>query len=491
MRHWRLGSMAALAVVLLTLWTILALPCRYRSESHLLVHFGSETAALDSGTATGQLAAVNEMRENEIQSLVKVLTGRAILDRLVESLGPEYVLTGRGEEKPAAPTAAASPLTPIAAHEQAVRRLAKLVNISSLRDRNIISVQCEAASPEAAQKLTASLVEICLDESVNVLQTDASDALFAEQREHSKLEWEAAATRLSQEKDKLGAVTIEGKRAQLQDEIDDIDAKLMANRSDLATAETRMASLEKLIASLPKTPATTELQTPNAVQSSAPDAILQLEAREQELTATRGDDHPQLLDVRRQLAELRQAIVAQPLVKTQTGEGAAAEAGEVNPSRRALELNLQGERTKMAALLSRQLELTALAGKLRSDLEEFKDQAASLGQLQQDVDLAESRYMAHADKLDEAPPSNALKKQRITGLTVIQPATFPIEPTGHQPAWVLALGLGLATTSGLGTALLAARFQPILTTPTDLVRLWDVPLVGVVPRVEPCLAAAT
>jgi uncharacterized protein involved in exopolysaccharide biosynthesis len=114
-----------------------------------------------------------------------------------------------------------------------------------------------------------------------------------------------------------------------------------------------------------------------------------------------------------------------------------------------------------------------------------------LGQLQQQADQAETQHKSLAAELEQARLRSSLAAQPLVSLTVVQPATLPTEPTGPPQAYVLALGAILACWSGLGAALLAAFCRPGVATRLDLERLWDLPIVGVLPRALPRIAAAS
>jgi len=462
----------------------MVLPRMYSSESRLLARFGHENLTLDPTATTGQMISIDESRENEINSLLEVLKSRAMLDRLVESLGPDYALTGRGEPQPFQAAAASATKGPTAAHQQAVQHLERNIAVSVPRKSNIISVQCQAKSPALAQKITTRLVEIYLDEYVRIQRTAGSQQSFADQTQLSKTESQAAASRFGQEKDKLAVAAIDGKKQQIQGEITDIDAQLLANRSDLKAAEARIASLQEQIASLPEKPVPQEARAPNAASDNMPGTLFQLESREQELASTRSDNHPQLLAVRQQLKDLRTVLREQPSQHNQATEA-------VNSPRQALELSLLNEQSQAAAFRGREKALIAQATRLRGDVKQFNAQEASLVQLQQEVELAQGRHQADADKLEQAPINRSLDDERISSLAVVQPATYPTKPTGPRRAYVLALGMIVAALSGLGSALIAAYLQPVLTTRIELERLWDLPLVGVLPRLERQMAAAS
>ena len=492
-RHWRLAGMVAAAIFLLVVLALRALPPMYSSEARLLARFDHENLPLESAATTDPLIPSDESRASEMNSLLEVLKSRAMLDRLADSLGSEYMLTGRGEPQPfqAAATPAATP--PTAAQQQAVHQLQRNVEVRAQRNSDVISVECRANSPALAQKIATRLVEIYLDQAARMQRPAVADETSANREEHSKTQWQAAAARLDQEKDKLDVATIDGRRQQLQNEIADIDAKLRANQSDLKTSEARIASLQEQIAALPKTLVPQETPPPGDALENVPAALLALESREQELASTRSDNHPQLVAIRQQLAELR-ATLRQPSSQSPPpapATTAAATTPSVDPARSALEVNLRNEQSQAAAFRGRETALTAQASKLRGDLKQLDAQVASLGELQHDVDAAEERYKADADKLEQAHSNRALADERIVSLTVVQPATLPTDPAGPRRANVLTLGAAVAVLCGLASALVAACFQRVLATPTDLARLWDLPLVGVLPPLDQRLAAAS
>lgn len=472
LRNWRLAAGVAGCVLLLTLVSALLLPRAYFSEARLFVRFGRENLMLDPTATTGQMVSIYESRESEINSLLEVLKSRAMLDRLVDSLGTDYVLRG-GQPQPFVQNTSPHQVTqPSAAHRQAAMHLDKCIEIWAPRKSNIISVQCKAGSPATAQQITARLVEIYLEEYVRVHRTVGSHQFFVDQTRLSQDEWQQSAARLGEAKNKLGIVTIDGKKKQLQDEITDIDAKLLSGRSDLKTAEARIASLRELIAGLPEQIVTQQAQAPNAAFDNMRGTLFQLETREQELASTRRDEHPQLVAVRQQLADLRTVLREQPMQRLQATHA-------VNPARQTLELNLLTEQSQADALRGREKSLVTLAATLRDDLKQLNSQEATLGQLHQEVELAEARHRAYADKLEQARINRSLDEERISSLTVVQPASFPTKPTGPRRMVVLALGFLMAAVSGLGSALVAAYFQPTLTTAAQIEQLLELPLVGV------------
>src|SRR5437868_5241979 len=96
-RHRRNAGLFALAVlVAATLFTLIS-PRAYRSQAKLLVRLGRENATLDPTATFGQspVVAVPQSRENEINTAAEILKSRVLLEKVVDAVGPEAILSGR------------------------------------------------------------------------------------------------------------------------------------------------------------------------------------------------------------------------------------------------------------------------------------------------------------------------------------------------------------------------------------------------------------
>jgi uncharacterized protein involved in exopolysaccharide biosynthesis len=481
-RQWRLAAGVFVAAGFVALVGTLFMPRSYYSEARLFVRYGRQNQ-IDPIAEGGQLISLSESRESEINSMIEIFKSRAILDRVVEELGPAYILSGR--EKPAATTPApeathaeekrAIDQPPSTAHQQAVQHLEREVSVWSPRKTNTINVACKAKTPAMAQRIVAKLVEVFLAEHVRVHHTPGSYEFFVEQAGVSKKAWQAAAASLRETKNKLGIVTIDGKRKELEGQIGDIANKLLTNDADLRTAEAKIASLKQLIAQLPATIVTQKVEGPNAAFDGMRQTLYQAEAREQELASKMNDNHPQLLAVRKQVKDLRAILADQPIQRQQATEAA-------NPTRLAMDLALATEQSTAESLRGRGRELLALRERLQKNLRSLNGQEVEVNQLQQAVELAEARHKEYAQKLEQARMNRSLDEERISSLSIVQPASYVAKSTGPRRMYVLALGLMFALISGLGAAMIAAWLNPAFLTLSDLTKVLDLPLVGTLPR---------
>jgi uncharacterized protein involved in exopolysaccharide biosynthesis len=468
------------------------MPRTYYSEARLFVRFGRENQ-VDPTASGGQMVALYESRESEINSLIEILKSRAILDRVVAELSPEFVLYGKGDvgvgtrdsgRKNSDARGQEAKLKDVASkgHQLAVVRLAKSLSIAAPRKSNIITVACKAQRPDIAQQIVAKLVAVYQEEHVRVHRSPGSYEFFDEQSQQSLAAWQKAAAELRDLKDRLGIVTIDGKRKNLETQIADIDTKLLSNQADLKTSRAKIAALEGLITQLPAKLVTQEVQSSNAAFDGMRQTLYALEAQEVDLAAKMQDRHPKLVALRQQVRELRGILENQPEQKVQATEA-------LNPSRQALEGTLLAEKSQADSLQAREQSLVAAQEQLQGELTELNGQAAVMDELQQRVALAENNHREYSQRLEQARMNRTLDDERISSLSLVQPASFSTTPAGPRRLYVLAFGLFTAGLTAVGVMVLSAWFNPIVATAEQLAGLLDVPLTGVVPRGEMATAA--
>ena len=114
LRHRRVALGVTVSLGLLITAGVWFMPKTYLSEAKVFVRFGRENQ-LDPTASTGQAISINETRESEINSLQEILRSRALLDRVVDTLGPDYIL--KGKNLPHGPE-----LTPVSAKTGNVER---------------------------------------------------------------------------------------------------------------------------------------------------------------------------------------------------------------------------------------------------------------------------------------------------------------------------------------------------------------------------------
>lgn len=490
LRHWRRGAAFAAAVVLLTLVGLLLMPRHYVSDAKLFVRFGRNLVLDPSASATaGQMVSIYETRENELNSLLEVLRSRSLLEHVVDAIGVDAILSGRlPKDLPpleavamrrgdySALPAIASDATREGRHQQAVRKLEQNIGISVPKKSSTIAISAQAETPELAQRITATLVALYMDEHLRVYHTPGSFEFFRDQSQLLQQQWRDASTRLKEAKDKYGIVTLEGKRKLLQDQIADVSTRLLAGESELATSQARITSLTASLAELP------ERMVAESVEGARLE-LIKFEAQEQQLLARFADAHPQVVAIRGKIDDLMSSIDRKAVAPNRESLARSA-------SKQTLEMTLLTEQTTADALDKRNGVLRQQRDQLKRELADLNQQEIVVSQLQREVELAESRLKSYADKTEQARINEQLDQERITNLSIVQPASFVNKSTGPRRLYVLGLGMLVGLFGGVGLAVLCYYADPLLRTRGDLESQLGLPVTGTVPNHDSPLEVA-
>lgn len=470
-RNWRIGAAVVVGMVVAAVVGTLLMPRSYYSEARLLVRFGRENP-VDPTASGGQMVSLYESRESEINSLIEILKSRTVLDRVVEELGfgggaavsssksQDSSFGGEAEER-----------TPSKAHQLAVMKLAKNLSVAAAGKSNIISVSCRASSPALAQKIVAKLVEVYQEEHVRVHCSPGTYAFFAEQERQSLAEWQKAVEELRQTKDRLGIVTIEGRRKHLDEQIGDVNSKRLSNEAELKKSQAAVASLESQLSELPATLVTPEQRGANAASDGMQQTLYVLEKQEHDLAAKMRDNHPRLLAVRQQVKELREILAGQPSERMQATEA-------IKPARETRASSLLTERSRVEALNATNRALVEQQQQLRLEMSELNGQAQTIDELKRRVALAENNHEEYAQRLEQARIHRTLDEERIGSLSLVQPASFVSAAAGPRRIFVLAAGLVAALGAGVLAIVVGAWLNPVIYTAEQLEETLGVPLVG-------------
>jgi uncharacterized protein involved in exopolysaccharide biosynthesis len=204
-------------------------------------------------------------------------------------------------------------------------------------------------------------------------------------------------------------------------------------------------------------------------------SLYNLEAQEKELAAKMQDSHPRLTAIRKQVKELRDILDEQPGQNVNATEA-------INPSRQSLELSLLNERSHADALAATDQALAAQQETLRGQMRELNAQSLAIDELTQRVALAENNHKEYAQRLEQARINRTLDDERISSLSLVQPASYVATASGPGRTVVLACGLFVALGAGIFFVVAATWLNPIIRSTDELVEALQLPVVAILPR---------
>lgn len=178
------------------------------------------------------------------------------------------------------------------------------------------------------------------------------------------------------------------------------------------------------------------------------------EAQLQQLSARLGDAHPQVIELKASIGELRQRIAAE----TRKVTGSVTATNNINTAREAqVRVSLDEQRAKVLKL------------------KEQRDQAQIL---RTDVETAQRAYDAVLARLNQ---THLESQSTLTNVGILSSAVEPPFPTWPKTKLNLAIAAVIGLLMGIAAALLREVFDRRVRTPEDLSEQLQLPLLCVMP----------
>lgn len=481
---WRWRKRAALffGVTLgLIVVGVFVVPRTYQSEAKVFVRLGRESVTLDPTATTGKVVGVYESRENELNSVLDVMNSRIILERVVDHLGADVILTerlpetvgtpsGRQRKAPAAgepvrngagePVRKMSPLPRDATssagdtkRDKAIRRLERMVYIKHSKKSSVITVGCKAASPELAQRIVQQVLEEFRGVHLQINRTAGSQEFFEKQTRLIAGQLKAARQELQDAKNRLGISTLEHRRKTLQELIRANRTAALTNAAELSGVQASLRSLQDSLAKLPQTTTAQKVVGfPNGSLDRARSQLNALQLREQQLLSRYTAHHPEVIAVRQQIAEAKKIVQRE-------APHAAQSTTAVPPARQQLQIRLYTEQARERSLRSQAETLDREYQQLLAELRELNAHEGQIARLEEKVQLLEQSHKAYAEKLEQARIDWVLARERISNINVVQPPSYVPKPVAPKKRLIVFLGMIAAGIGSLGLAWLSEFLQ--------------------------------
>ncbi len=440
----------------------------YRSEAKLLVRLGWESVNVDPTATTGERAgSVHQPQTIQLNTVLDILKSQALAGEIVDRIGPETFSRPLEYKNPYNSGAGSEKSEPIlvtvrnflkkakdeagdfvkglitgigsgrelSRREKAIGILMNSTEAQLLRNTHIISIAYTAQIPELAQDVVKVLTDLYLEKHKLVYRNPGSYEFLNEQYQKSRAEVDRIESHLRDLKKENGIVSVEQRLDFVETHALTIKKELNQATADLASSAAKIADLKKKLAALPERQLTGESTSKDfSTIDSLLERLHSLRNEEQEALAKFTDDSEPVRVVRRKIAEVRE------LLKNEKPREIKLETWGINMAHQEVESSLRAEETALISMEAKTGELKkqlVLAEKERGDLLDMKYRFC---QLELDLSKEKENFSQIAKKLNHASMEQTLEDKRISSVSIIQPATFPLQPEDSKKIVVLLVG---------------------------------------------------
>ncbi len=455
------GKMLAFFIGTMMLVTagIIFCPRSYESQAKLHVLIGRESVGLDPTATTGQVINMMGTRDYEINTIKDLLLSRDLLEQVVEKLGAKTILNPKETEETEDSSGSSWMGTAhewmvkinladsIGKNERAVRKLSKKIKIFSELESNVIGISCQSATPECAQKITEAFLEVYHVQHSLAHRTQGSEEFFSKQAELLASELTQAEHQLRDTKSRHGIVTVGFNQLSLSKELELAELDRLSTSVAISTSEATIKILQKTLTQIPERLVTEETSVANRAADEMRRTLYDLQIQQRALTSKHTDQHPSILAIREQVAASQKLLDAEEKDRIHP-------TSDLNPANQQQKLALLAEQTRLVGLEAKLQALQTQLAELQDKLVELNKQEMVIAQIERQVTLLRTDYMAYARSEELARIDQELDSQNISNVNVVQSPTFVERPVSPPKAIIMILGFAIATCGAIALGLL-------------------------------------
>ncbi len=337
--------------------------------------------------------------------------------------------------------------------DKAVLKLMRNLNVQVEKSSEIISVSYEARSAQMAQTVVNTLIGLYMEKHISVYRPKGSYEFFDNQTSFLSeciAAWEDS---LRKVKNSTGYASIREQRTVLIKRIGDIQQEIEQNSVLMASARSKIHSLESVLSDLPAM-IPTEKVTGNEYMRSD---LYRLQLKELELLSQFSEDATPVREAQRQIAEAHSRLEENPQINM-----------GINTNRQVMELSLMTEKAALSSARSKDQALQALLAEVNEKLRILNDSEAVISNIERNLEIKENTFRKYSDNFEQARIDEALRLQQISSIGVVQEATFPMRPVRPRKKVNLAMGFFMGIFGGVGLASFAEYFDHSIKSQEDV-----------------------
>lgn len=431
--RWKISVAIFVAVVILTLGVSLVLPKKYTAAASVVLELKPDplSALMYSGAPNPSLIATQ----------IDVITSDRVAHKVVRNLKlaenprirQQWMEDTKGE----------------GTVEQWLSDSFQLgLDVKPSRESSVINVTYKAADPRFAAGLANAFVQAYLETNIEMRVEPARQyaSFFETRAKESRDAVEKAQGLLSQYQKEKGIIAT--------------DERLDVENARLNELSTQLVGLQALASDSSSRQAAARGSTGDRMQEVLGNSLIvglkadqaRLEARSEEINSKFGINHPQVLEVKANIAELQKRI-QQETVKVTTSLGLA---NTINQQRlSALTRSLESQRNKV-------LQMKAV-----------RDESSVL---LRDVENSQRTYDQIILRLNQTTLEGQANQSNVSILTQAVP---PTQPTSPRLVLNMTLSVFIGTLLAVGAAIVMELFDRRIRNAEDVARAVALPVIGV------------
>lgn len=428
---------------------------KYQAKSLMLVKFGWETFSPDLSLEGKNKPIINQAEL--IQSEVRIVHSRDLLEKVVNSLKPESIY----------PELIRRPILGMTNTEAAVSLMDKDLTIGAARG-NIIEVAYTSEYPSVAASVVNQLVNFHIERRNEIFKDPKSVIFLQKKLDEYTQKLADAEKKLMTFKNDTQIVSFDDQRKLLLNQQSNLVKALQECEGQKKENSEKVIEYERQMSVVPKM----EPGSPESIAlriTGTEAKLLQLRLNERELLARYKEDNKLVVGVREQIQITEKYLEAQSKLKP-------AEA--INPTWRHVYWAFITNQADLNAVNAREAIVKAQLGEHNVKLQAFEDLETKNNELSREVVNLEEKFRSYQQRLEEAKIQDELERQKMTSVSIIERAAVPGIPINPLKPGILIPGIiAFAVIGSLGFGFLLEFLSHGVSTPTDAEKRLQLPVL--------------
>src|ERR1700733_9787599 len=274
-------------LVLAAVFTYFVLAKRlYTAEARVFIRLGRETVGLDPTATTNQVIAIQDGRENEVNSVQQLLLSRAVAEEAVDAVGTEPILESPSQPGILDRVKRVLVIEDESPRDAAILKFQKRLRVQAVERSSVITVSYEGASAGSSSTVLTQVLASARKLHIRINRIEGSDTFFAEQCDRWKQDVSRLQDALRTFKDRTGVLNFNQQRDTQLLHIATFKLALLENEAQVQAAAAQLAKQESALSSEPNHLIVTRVSDmPNSASQGMRQQLYGVQLKEAELLA--------------------------------------------------------------------------------------------------------------------------------------------------------------------------------------------------------------
>ena len=359
--------------------------------------------------------------------------------------------------------------------QKAVRALKTELQVEPVKKTNLIQIRYSSTNPELAASVLKSLNQGYMEKHLAVHHPAGQLEFFEQETAAYQKNLDDAETKLKAFSAQQGGIAPQVQRDLTLQKLNEFNANLQQTRTEIASTEKKIQNL-KAQSGTTATRLTTQTRKSDnaAVMEQLKSALLTLELKRTELLTKYQPTYRLVQEVDKQIADTKASIaneVSSPIKEETTDQ---------NPTYAWISSELAKAEADLSALRAQEIATRSAVGMFNSNAHQFEQQDLVQQDLLRTEKTNEESYLLYRRKREEARIADALDRNRILNIAVVEEPQVPTQPANSRLVFALigfVLAAALSFVVGFAMDFLDKSFR----TPAEVASELNIPVLAAVP----------